>query len=178
MYLQFRENLPAKFRFRRAFKQRRKGVLTIRNEAVPHLLKLAAQSLRPMATNLRIIIITIMVLTAGCQDRNQNSPATSPMTTPAASTNNVTDKWLGQWNGPEGTYLLLSKSGDQYVVKIQSLDGPATYEGVAAGDRIEFKRDGKTESIRAGSGKETGMKWLLEKKDCLIINEGEGFCRK
>jgi hypothetical protein len=160
------------------FKQRRKGVLTIRNEAVPHLLKLAAQSLRPMATNLRIIIITITVLTAGCQNRNQNSPATSPTTTPAASTNNVTDKWLGQWNGPEGTYLLLSKSGDQYVVKIQSLDGPATYEGVAAGDRIEFKRDGKTESIRAGSGKETGMKWLLEKKDCLIINEGEGFCRK
>jgi hypothetical protein len=177
--VQFRENLPAKFKIStRILSSVEKRVLTIRNEAVPHLLKLAAQSLRPMATNLRIIIITIMVLTAGCQDRNQNSPATGPTTTPAASTNNVTDKWLGQWNGPEGTYLLLSKSGDQYVVKIQSLDGPATYEGVAAGDRIEFKRDGKTESIRAGSGKETGMKWLLEKKDCLIINEGEGFCRK
>ena len=131
-----------------------------------------------MATNLRITIIAIMILTAACQDRNQSSPATSSAITPAASANNVTDKWLGQWNGPEGTYLLLSKSGDQYVVKIESLDGPATYEGVAGGDRIEFKRDGKTESIRAGSGKETGMKWLLEKKDCLIINEGEGFCRK
>jgi hypothetical protein len=118
-----------------------------------------------------------MVLTAGCHDRNQSSPATSPTTTSAASANNVTDKWLGQWNGPEGTYLLLSKSGDQYVVKIQSLDGPATYEGIAAGDRVEFKRDGKIESIRAGSGKETRMKWLLEKKDCLIIKEGEGFCR-
>lgn len=131
-----------------------------------------------MATNLRITIITILILTAACQDRNQSSPATSPTTTSAASANNVTDKWLGQWNGPEGTYLLLSKSGGQYVVKIQSLDGPATYEGIAAADRIEFKRDGKTESIRAGSGKETGMKWLLEKRDCLIIKEGEGFCRE
>ena len=74
--------------------------------------------------------------------------------------------------------MLLSKRDEQYVVKIQSLDGPATYEGVAAGDRIEFKREGKTESIRAGSGRETGMKWLLEKKDCLIIREGEGFCRE
>ena len=61
---------------------------------------------------------------------------------------------------------------------IQSLDGPATYEGVAAGDRIEFNRDGKTEFIRAGSGKQTGMKWLLEKRDCLIIKQGEGFCRE
>jgi hypothetical protein len=48
---------------------------------------------------------------------------------------------------------------------------------MAAGDRIEFERDGKRESVRAGSGKETGMKWLLEKKDCLIIKTGEGFCR-
>ena len=140
-------------------------------------------------TDLRITVIAIMVFTAACQGRNQSpavpsptvpvsSPPTSPTTAPAASASNVTDKWLGQWNGPEGTYLLLAKSGDQYVVKIQSLDGPTTYEGVAAGDRIEFKRDGKIESIRAGSGKETGMKWLLEKKDCLIIKEGEGFCRE
>ena len=139
-------------------------------------------------TDLRITVIAIMVLMTACQDRNQSpagpsptvpvsSAPTSPTTAPAASANNVTDRWLGQWNGPEGTYLLLSKSDDQYVVKIQSLDGPATYEGVAAGDRIEFKRDGKTESIRAGSGKETGMKWLLEKRDCLIIKQGEGFCR-
>lgn len=99
-------------------------------------------------------------------------------TAPAASADNVADKWLGHWNGPEGTYLVLASRGGQYVVEIKSLDGLAAYEGVAAGDRIQFKRDGRTESIRAGSGKETGMKWLLEKTDCLIINEGEGFCRK
>jgi putative lipoprotein len=105
-----------------------------------------------------------------------SSASANPTTTPAAA-GNPTDKWLGQWNGPEGTFLLLSKNGDKYAVKIQSLDGPATYEGVPAGDRIHFTRGGKTESIVAGSGQQTGMKWLLGKKNCLIIKTGEGFCR-
>ncbi len=136
-------------------------------------------------TNYWLTLFAMIVSITGCQDRNQ--PATVPSSTatvsPAAPAqtavaNNQTDKWLGQWNGPEGTYLLLSKSDDKYVVKIQSLDGAQTYEGVSSGDRIQFERGGKTESIRAGSGQETGMKWLLEEKNCLVIKAGEGFCRK
>ncbi|MCY1533791.1 hypothetical protein D9M68_691390 [compost metagenome] len=72
---------------------------------------------------------------------------------------------------------MLAQDGERVAVTIQSLDGPATYEGIDAGARIEFERNGKTESIRAGNGQETGMKWLLEKQDCLIIQVGEGFCR-
>lgn len=136
-----------------------------------------------------IMITMTMALMASCQDRSQNAAGTSPTVVSApsiaptavaatAKANNVTEKWLGQWNGPEGTYLLLSKNGAQYEVKIQSLDGLKKYEGTAVGDRIEFEREGRNETIRAGSGKETGMKWLLEKKDCLIIKEGEGFCRE
>jgi len=53
---------------------------------------------------------------------------------------------------------------------------PATYEGTSAGDQIEFQRNGKTESLHAGRGQETRMKWLLDKKNCLIIRTGEGFC--
>lgn len=64
-----------------------------------------------------------------------------------------------------------------YQVRIQSLDGPATYDAVAIEDRVEFQRNGTTETIRATSGAETGMKWLLDKKDCLTIKSGEGFCR-
>lgn len=142
-----------------------------------------------MKKNSFLIMLTVIItLMASCQDRGQraagpsptaaSAPSVSPTAAGPANVANVAGQWVGQWNGPEGTYLLLSKRDEQYVVKIQSLDGPATYEGVAAGDRIEFKRDGKTESIHAGSGKETGMKWLLEKKDCLIIKEGEGFCRE
>ena len=105
-----------------------------------------------------------------------SSPSSGPTTTPD-SQYSPADKWLGQWNGPEGTYLLLSKNVDKYVVKIRSLDGLETYEGIAAGDRIQFTRDSKTESLHAGNGQETGMKWLMDKKNCLIIKTGEGFCR-
>lgn len=96
----------------------------------------------------------------------------------AASKNAVPVQWLGKWVGPEGTFLVLSKSSDKYTVQIQSLDGPNTYEGKANADSIEFVRGGKTESIRAGSGQDTGMKWLLDKKNCLVIKFGEGFCRE
>jgi len=122
---------------------------------------------------------------AGCQGGNQSTASSSaetsavpagPTSTPVAASR-PTDVWLGQWIGPEGTYLLLSRNGEKYVVKIQSLDGPATYDGVASGEKIQFERQGKTEFIRAGKGEETGMKWLLEKKNCLIIRTGEGFCR-
>src|SRR5262249_32648317 len=103
-----------------------------------------------------------------------SSPSQSTLT-PAS--NNITDQWLGKWIGPEDTYLMLSKKDDKYQVEIHSLDGPATYEGASAGGRIEFQRNGKTESIHAGNGEDTGMKWLLDKKNCLIIKTGEGFCR-
>jgi membrane-bound lytic murein transglycosylase MltF len=112
--------------------------------------------------------------------RAQAAPTENTSANPAtadATAGNSTDKWLGQWNGPEGTFLVLSKSADKYKVKIQSLDGPATYEGVRAGGRINFTRNGKTESIRAGRGQDTGMKWLMDKKNCLVIKAGEGFCR-
>jgi len=131
------------------------------------------------------MIALLMTVVTGCEDRTQpagpsssatsNPPARSTTALPTA--NNVTDQWLGKWIGPEGTYLVLSKNADKYVVEIHSLDGPATYEGTSAGDRIEFQRDGKIESIHAGKGHETGMKWLLDKKNCLIIRTGEGFCR-
>jgi hypothetical protein len=129
---------------------------------------------------LRITVLVLVTVMAACQSRNQSSSnATQPPvnSVPSTTSERLSDRWLGQWNGPEGTYLLLSSNGDKYIVKIQSLDGPATYEGVPVGDRIEFVRAGRTEFIRAGSGEETGMKWLLEKKNCLIVKTGEGFCR-
>jgi hypothetical protein len=135
-------------------------------------------------TELLISVVIMLILMVGCQDRSQSAAPSSaetnappaPTSTQAAA-NRPTDAWLGQWIGPEGTYLRLSSNGEKYVVKIQSLDGPATYEGVASGERIQFERQGKTEFIRSGSGEETGMKWLLGKKNCLIIKTGEGFCR-
>jgi uncharacterized lipoprotein YbaY len=88
------------------------------------------------------------------------------------------ESWLGQWDGPEGTYMILTKEGPAYSVAIRSLDGVQTYEGVASGDHIEFKREGATETIRAGSGVQTGMKWLADKKNCVVVKSGEGYCRQ
>ena len=136
-------------------------------------------------TQLLRIALLMTIVAAGCKDQHRaaneasNTSGKSPSNSTAAelATNKGTDQWLGKWTGPEGTYLVLSKSADKYVVLINSLDGPATYDGTSAGDRIEFRRDGKTESIHAGNGQDTGMKWLLDKSNCLVIKTGEGFCR-
>jgi hypothetical protein len=120
----------------------------------------------------RAAFVAAALLTAGC--RTGPPPQPKETLTPSVI---PTDAWLGRWTGPEGTYLVLSKNGDRYSVLIQSLDGPATYVGIRAADHIEFQRNGLIESIRAGNGQATGMKWLLEKNDCLVIKTGEGFCR-
>ena len=97
------------------------------------------------------------------------------LTTGVSSTK--TDQWLGRWDGVEGTYLQLAKKGDKYVVEISGLDGPKKFEGFGDGNRIRFTRDGKTEFISAGDGQATGMKWLADKKNCLLTRQGEGWCR-
>ena len=94
-----------------------------------------------------------------------------------ASSDAATDRWLGQWNGPEGTFLRLDGGKGRYEITIQNLDGPRTYHGSAAGAQVQFERDGTKEIIRATSGAETGMKWLTDKSDCLTIRPGEGYCR-
>jgi hypothetical protein len=136
-------------------------------------------------THFWIVALLMAVVIPGCKDRNQptgGSSSTSGNPLPKSiaarpATNNATDKWLGKWIGPEGSYLVLSKNGDKYVVLINSLDGPATYEGTSTGEHIEFRRNGITESIHAGNGRDTGMKWLMDETNCLIIKTGEGFCR-
>jgi hypothetical protein len=131
-----------------------------------------------------ILALLMTVVMVGCNSQNvpaehssgtSSAPAPDPTAIPPA--NQVTDQWLGKWIGPEGTFLVLAKNGAKYLVEIHSLDGPATYAGTPVGDRLEFQRNGKTESIHSGSGQETGMKWLLDKKNCLVIRTGEGFCR-
>lgn len=138
-----------------------------------------------MKTVHHLAIVAVTLVLAACQDHKPSTaePASTPADhTPANSRspaiNAPTDAWLGKWTGPEGTYLLLSRTGNKYEVTIRSLDGLDIYEGIPAGDRIQFERNGKTESVHAGNGKKTGMKWLLDKKNCLMVKLGEGFCRE
>jgi hypothetical protein len=107
------------------------------------------------------------------------APPTTQAPPPTTQPTRPTDAWLGRWTGVEGTYLELAREGERYVVTIADLDGPRTYEGTAVRDRVEFVRAGRTESIRAASGKDTGMKWLAGETNCLVVTVGsEGFCRR
>jgi hypothetical protein len=119
---------------------------------------------------------------AGCKPSN---PGAIALPTPASSASSAartfpTDAWIGTWTGPEGTSLLIAGGEGQYQVTIRNLDGPRTYQaspGDGDGQEIRFERNNSKETIRASTGTQTGMKWLSEKKDCLTIRYGEGYCR-
>ena len=121
--------------------------------------------------------LTFTLVLFGCNERNQNAESIDAPSSSSASPEPATDKWLGQWNGPEGTFLNLEGGKGRYQITIQDLDGPRTYQGTADGAQIQFERNGTKETIRATSGAETGMKWLSDKSDCLTIHPGEGYCR-
>ena len=104
------------------------------------------------------------------------SEAPKPLPSPLVNTEPNT-AWLGKWTGPEGTSLTLAQNGARVAVTIVNLDGPSTYDGVWADGQVVFARGGMGELIRAGNGVDTGMKWLAEKRNCLVVREGEGYCR-
>ena len=87
------------------------------------------------------------------------------------------DDWLGRWIGPEGTYLNIAREEGQYSVTIHDLDGPKKFSGQETSSGIKFVRYGQSETIHAGNGNDTGMKWLADKKTCLVVRKGEGYCR-
>lgn len=89
-----------------------------------------------------------------------------------------TDAWAGQWNGPEGTSLKVTGVRGSYDLVVTNLDGPRAFKGTADGDTIRFERDGKPQVLRATNGEGTGMKWLADKTECLVVAPGEGFCRE
>ncbi len=164
-------------------------------------IKLIAFKLIPLLT-----LASVLIAVSGCERKDPNHPelygvtisssaanvaaVTSSATevsnsssSAATAVNNAeradyaTDAWVGKWQGPEGTFLNIEGNKGVYTLTIQNLDGPKTYAGRTLGDRISFDRDGVAETIHASDGKDTSMKWLADKKNCLMIREGEGFCR-
>ena len=113
---------------------------------------------------------------------NAPSPVTSPATSPAgspAAASTKAEALVGRWSGPEATYLNVAKKDDKYSIEIADPKGPKTFEGTAKGDVIEFTRNGKTETIKAATGAETGMKGFEKETNCVVVTKGsEGFCKK
>ena len=109
------------------------------------------------------------------------SPAANPNASPGADTKPTAkvEAMVGKWNGPEGTYLNITRKGAGYEVEIKDLDAAKKYDGAAKGDAIEFTRNGKTESVKPATGVETGMKGFEKETNCLVVTKGsEGFCKK
>jgi len=145
---------------------------------------------------LRWIAVSTAALTlalSGC-GREDSAPSASAASAPVPAASSPTPSsshasvspsspdpalaWLGQWNGPEGTYLKLEAAGPgRYEIRIKDLDAERTFQGTAKDGAVQFERDGKQESIRATDGDATGMKWLAGKATCLTVRAGEGYCR-
>lgn len=106
-------------------------------------------------------LLTAVLLLSGCQ------PA------------EMAPDWSGKWTGPEGTHLTLRQNNrGTFDLAIRNLDGERVFNAARDKDGIlKFTRDGVTETIQAGTGAQTGMKWLADKQDCLVIRSGEGYCR-
>jgi hypothetical protein len=119
------------------------------------------------------------------------APVSSPADAPVADDKKAgTERFVGRWAGPEGTYLSISEKSTgtpaagkdvpkAFTIVIKNLDKAETFDGTAKGDVIEFTRKGKTESVKAATGAETGMKGFEKETNCVVVTKGsEGFCKK
>lgn len=122
-------------------------------------------------------LLVLMLSVLGCSNHDADAGSANADISIGTNSESVTDRWLGQWNGPEGTFLRLEGSHGKYEVTIQNLDGPRTFQGSSVGGQIQFNRDGLNELLRATNGAATGMKWLSDKSNCLAVRPGEGYCR-
>lgn len=108
------------------------------------------------------------------------SPVASPTGSPAATGNGKVESLVGHWTGGDAASSLnITKKGDKFSIEITGADGMKSFDGTAKGDTIEFTRNGKTETLKAATGSETGVKALEKETNCVVITKGkEAFCRK
>ncbi|WP_066798654.1 hypothetical protein [Sphingomonas soli] len=90
------------------------------------------------------------------------------------------DAWIGRWRGVEGMYLEISKGAGpgQYRLEMAyTLDDEGSFDGVGTFDGIAFTRPDGKHVLRASDGDAIGLKYLDGEKNCLMVKEGEGYCR-
>ncbi|WP_339934609.1 hypothetical protein [Vreelandella glaciei] len=134
------------------------------------------------------LALSTLLLISGCAQNSNNAASGAPDSGTSIEQsephNQVTDQWVGRWTGVEGLFLDISKNEaagpGHYLLEMQyglDADQSGTFEGQATAEGIRFNREGGPQLLRAGDGEATGMKWLLEKEDCLVVATGEGYCR-
>jgi hypothetical protein len=87
--------------------------------------------------------------------------------------------WEGRWTGVEGMYLdIQPAAAGRYQLEMQyDLDNSGMFTGQDGEQGITFTRDGQPLTLIKGRGDATGLKYLADKRDCLIVKDGEGYCR-
>ena len=128
-----------------------------------------------------VLIPFALAALAGCEQpaEPQATETADPAAAMAEAPPVVADpvSWVGTWKGPEGTSLVIEPAGEAFTVKITDLDRTRIHAGKPSADGIVIERGREPLTIRAGSGDDTGMKWLAGKTDCLIVGLNEGYCR-
>lgn len=109
------------------------------------------------------------------------TPTAGATPTPVASASDTpvdAARYLGRWTGVEGMFLVVAPSPGGVTLDMQyDLDHRATFAGTVGADGIAFTRGGIAETLTPGDGAATGLKWLADKRDCLVVKTGEGYCR-
>jgi len=125
--------------------------------------------------NFSFAFLALLCLLPACKKKEERYNLAAGIITPYEHA----DAIIGKWTGPEGTSLTIAPKGyDTYVITIVNLDGPRNFLGRVTNNGLQFTRDGKTELIMMGDGQDTGMKYLKDKVDCLVVTKpGEGYCR-
>ncbi|MBO0494602.1 membrane lipoprotein lipid attachment site-containing protein [Pseudomonas sp. Marseille-Q1929] len=133
-----------------------------------------------------LFVLSAVALLAACNQETKEAPKPAPASVQATlvPATPPTDQWVGKWIGVEGLHLTIAKDDSigrgHYILTMQyglDADDSGTFKGEAAEDGIAFTRPDGPQLLRAGDGEATGLKWLADKKDCLIVATGEGYCR-
>lgn len=154
-----------------------------------------------MKTGMILAASTALALLAGCEKAEAPAPGDTATTTevPAetvppvdATTAPPVDpeadpataphrfaSWAGKWTGVEGMYVTITPTEpEHYKLEMQSdLDTRGTYEGHDSEHGIQFERGGKPFTLYRTNGDDIGLKYLAGKKECLKVQDGEGYCR-
>lgn len=130
----------------------------------------------------RLALLCLVALVAcGRPAEKQGPPEAARETPPPPAEALATDAWVGRWIGPEGLFLDIKArdaSGNYPLTLKDNLDTQADYVATPSGEGLAFHRGDDAVTIRAGTGVETGFKYLAGKRDCLILVAGqEGYCR-
>lgn len=110
-------------------------------------------------------------------DGNEADPAIANATATAPD-------FAGRWIGPEGMFLDIAADPEvgpgHYTIRNRwglDTEMEGAFKGTVEAGVLRFTRPDGDQTLTPGSGEATGMKYLLDKSDCLIVRTGEGYCR-